>query len=84
MDETRGASARIRIGPAGWPYKDWAGQVSPQPQPRGFDPLRCLARYFEAIEINSTFPPASQGRRPGGIGAHTRHLLARGARPVSA
>jgi hypothetical protein len=55
MDGTRGASARLRIGPAGWSHKDWAGQVYPQPQPRGFDPLRCLARYFEAIEINATF-----------------------------
>jgi uncharacterized protein YecE (DUF72 family) len=55
MDETRGASARIRIGPAGWSYQDWAGQVYPQPQPRGFDPLTYLARYFDATEINSTF-----------------------------
>jgi uncharacterized protein YecE (DUF72 family) len=49
------APARIRIGPAGWSYPDWAGQVYPKPQPRGFDPLSYLARYFDAIEINSTF-----------------------------
>jgi uncharacterized protein YecE (DUF72 family) len=55
MDETRGTSQRIRVGPAGWCYKDWAGQVYPQPQPRGFDPLTYLAQYFDAIEINSTF-----------------------------
>jgi uncharacterized protein YecE (DUF72 family) len=55
MDETRGASAHIRVGPAGWSYQDWAGQVYPKPQPRGFDPLTYLAKYFDAIEINSSF-----------------------------
>ena len=45
----------IRIGPAGWSYKDWAGTVYPAPRPRGFDPLAYLARYFDTIEINSTF-----------------------------
>jgi uncharacterized protein YecE (DUF72 family) len=42
-------------GPAGWSYPDWAGQVYPKPRPRGFDPLRYLAHFFDAIEINSTF-----------------------------
>jgi Protein of unknown function DUF72 len=46
---------RIRVGPAGWSYPDWTGQVYPKPQPRGFDPLRYLAQYFDAVEINSTF-----------------------------
>jgi uncharacterized protein YecE (DUF72 family) len=55
MGEDRGASDRIRVGPAGWSYQDWAGQVYPKPQPRGFDPLSYLAQYFDAIEINSTF-----------------------------
>ena len=45
----------IRVGPAGWSYKDWAGTVYPTPRPRGFDPLAYLARYFDTIEINSTF-----------------------------
>jgi uncharacterized protein YecE (DUF72 family) len=45
----------IRIGPAGWSYKDWNGIVYPHPKPRGFDPLTYLARYFNTIEINSTF-----------------------------
>jgi uncharacterized protein YecE (DUF72 family) len=45
----------IRVGPAGWSYKDWAGTVYPAPRPRGFDPLAYLARYFDTIEINSTF-----------------------------
>jgi uncharacterized protein YecE (DUF72 family) len=45
----------IRIGPAGWAYKDWGGIVYPEPKPRGFDPLAYLARYFDTIEINSSF-----------------------------
>ena len=45
----------IRVGPAGWSYSDWAGIVYPDPKPRGFDPLRFLAGYFDTIEINSTF-----------------------------
>jgi uncharacterized protein YecE (DUF72 family) len=45
----------IRIGPAGWSYKDWAGMVYPTPRPRGFDPLAYLASYFDTVEINSTF-----------------------------
>ena len=53
MGEASRDSTRIRVGPAGWSYKDWAGQVYPQPQPRGFDPLTYLAQYFETIEINS-------------------------------
>ena len=49
------ATVRIRIGPAGFDYKDWAGIVYPRPRPRGFDPLHHLARYFDTVEINSTF-----------------------------
>ena len=45
----------IRIGPAGWDYKDWNGVVYPKPRPRGFDPLTYLAGYFDTVEVNSTF-----------------------------
>ena len=51
----------IRIGPAGWSYKDWEGVVYPhKPGPR-FDPLEYLARFFDTIEINSSFyrPPTA-------------------------
>jgi uncharacterized protein YecE (DUF72 family) len=48
-------NAPIRFGPAGWSYADWAGIVYPRPKPKGFDPLRYLAHYFDAIEVNSTF-----------------------------
>jgi uncharacterized protein YecE (DUF72 family) len=43
------------IGPAGWSYEDWAGVVYPKPRPRGFSELAFLSRYFNAIEINTTF-----------------------------
>ena len=52
----------VRFGPAGWDYPDWAGRVYPKPKPKGFDPLRYLARFFRTIEINSTFyrPPTGK------------------------
>ena len=45
----------IRFGPAGWEYPDWAGIVYPKPEPRGFDWLRHLARFFGTVEVNATF-----------------------------
>jgi uncharacterized protein YecE (DUF72 family) len=45
----------IRIGPAGWSYRDWAGRVYPAKTSRTFDPLAYLAQFFDTIEINSTF-----------------------------
>ena len=50
----------IRIGPAGWSYKDWEGVVYPQKPGKKFDPLEYLSRFFTTIEINSSFyrPPA--------------------------
>lgn len=48
-------SNRIRIGPAGWSYKDWEGAVYPQKPGSKFDPLAYLARFFDTIEINSSF-----------------------------
>lgn len=51
----------IRVGPAGWDYKDWAGIAYPAPPLPAFDPLAWIASYFDTIEINSTFygPPAA-------------------------
>lgn len=45
----------IRVGPAGWSYKDWEGIVYPQKPGAKFDPLEYLARFFNTIEINSSF-----------------------------
>jgi uncharacterized protein YecE (DUF72 family) len=49
----------IRVGPAGWTYKDWEGIVYPERRPK-VDQLAYLAERFDTIEINSTFyRPAS-------------------------
>jgi uncharacterized protein YecE (DUF72 family) len=45
----------IRIGAAGWSYKDWVGQVHPTPQRKDFDPLGYPSRFIDAGEINSSF-----------------------------
>ena len=52
-------AADLRFGPAGWMYKDWEGIVYPRPKPRGFDQLRYISKFFDAVEINSSFygPP---------------------------
>jgi uncharacterized protein YecE (DUF72 family) len=55
VENDQGGPRCIRVGPAGWSYSDWKGQVYPKPQPRGFDPLTYLAQYFDAVEINATF-----------------------------
>ena len=49
------ASGTVRIGPAGWSYKDWEGIVYPANPGRRFDQLAWLAHFFETIEVNSSF-----------------------------
>lgn len=54
----------IRIGPAGWSYDDWKGVVYPDTAHK-FDPLEYLARYFDTIEVNSSFyrtPPPTHSK----------------------
>ncbi len=54
----------IRIGPAGWSYRDWEGTVYP-PHGSNFDALAYLAGFFDTIEINSPFyriPPVTHAR----------------------
>ena len=46
---------QIRIGTAGWNYKDWYGIVYPDKPDKGFKELDFLASYFDTAEINSTF-----------------------------
>jgi uncharacterized protein YecE (DUF72 family) len=48
-------AADVHIGPAGWSYEDWKGIVYPEKKPRGFEPLPYVARFFNAVEINSSF-----------------------------
>jgi len=47
--------AVIRVGPAGWAYKDWSGIVYPRRRPKGFHEASFLADYFNTIELNVTF-----------------------------
>jgi uncharacterized protein YecE (DUF72 family) len=54
----------IRVGPAGWSYKDWENVVYP-PHGSKFDHLAYLAQFFTTIEINSPFyriPPATHAK----------------------
>lgn len=46
---------QLRIGPAGWSYKDWQSIVYPTPRRRGFHEATYLAEYFSTIEINTSF-----------------------------
>jgi uncharacterized protein YecE (DUF72 family) len=53
----------IRVGTAGFSYKDWEGPVYPKPKPASFDGLKFLAQSFDCIEMNVSFyrvPTASQ------------------------
>lgn len=44
----------LRLGPAGWDYRDWQGVVYP-PGVKGTDRLTFLAALFASVEINVTF-----------------------------
>lgn len=46
---------RFLIGTCGWSYPDWNGLFYPARRPRGFSPLRFLSRYFNAVEVNTSF-----------------------------
>jgi uncharacterized protein YecE (DUF72 family) len=48
-------SGRIRVGPAGWSYPDWAGYAYPVKKPKGFHEATYLAEFFDTIEINTSF-----------------------------
>lgn len=54
-------SSIVRVGPAGWSYEDWKGIVYPPGMSSRTHPVELLSRFFDTIEINSTFyhpPPA--------------------------
>jgi uncharacterized protein YecE (DUF72 family) len=47
---------RIRIGTAGWSYKDWEGVFYPPEVRRGkLHPLEYLAHFFDVVEVNTSF-----------------------------
>ena len=50
------SARRIRIGTAGWSYKDWDGILYPPEVTRKkIHPVEFLARFFDVIEINTSF-----------------------------
>ena len=50
------ATRQIRVGTAGWSYKDWDGIFYPPGmQRRKQHPLEILARCFDVVEINTSF-----------------------------
>jgi uncharacterized protein YecE (DUF72 family) len=63
--ESAHPQARIRVGPAGWSYADWAGVVYPSHRGPDFHEASYLARYFDTIEINTSFyqPPRPEMAR---------------------
>jgi uncharacterized protein YecE (DUF72 family) len=49
-------ASQIRIGTAGWAYKDWDGVFYPsEMQRRRQHPLEFIARCFDVVEINTSF-----------------------------
>jgi uncharacterized protein YecE (DUF72 family) len=55
-DSHQGGAHQIRIGTAGWSYKDWEGIFYPPGmQRRKIHPLEYLARFFDTTEINTSF-----------------------------
>src|SRR5437899_4671052 len=50
------SSGKIRVGPAGWSYKDWNGVFYPDYlTARKIHPLEYLAQFFDVVEINTSF-----------------------------
>jgi uncharacterized protein YecE (DUF72 family) len=49
------SAATLRIGPAGWSYRDWAGTVYPSRRPKRFHEAEYLSGFFDTIEINTSF-----------------------------
>jgi len=50
------AAPKVRIGTAGWSYKDWEGIFYPPGMARRKQhPLEILARCFDVVEINTSF-----------------------------
>jgi uncharacterized protein YecE (DUF72 family) len=47
---------KVRVGTAGWSYKDWQGVFYPPGfEPKKHHPLEVVARCFSVVEINTSF-----------------------------
>lgn len=45
----------LSCGPSGWSHAHWNSIFYPNPKPRGFHQLEFLSRYFNTVEISSSF-----------------------------
>lgn len=61
----------VRVGPAGWNYKDWEGIV--YPAGGSLDALAFLADYCDMIEINSSFYAPPRARDAAGWARRVRN-----------
>ena len=52
---TKNMKPNLFIGPAGWIYPDWKGIVYPSRMPSRQTHLDYLSRYFNLVEVNSSF-----------------------------
>lgn len=52
---TKQPTAEVLVGPAGWSYPDWRGVVYPAPSRSGSQELEFVSRYFDTVEINTSF-----------------------------
>jgi len=50
----------IHVGTSGWSYDDWRGRFYPEREAARFDRLAYMARFFDCVEVNSSFyrPPS--------------------------
>jgi uncharacterized protein YecE (DUF72 family) len=55
MSTESAGEGRVLIGTAGWSYPDWEGIVYPPGMPKSTHPLGFLSRWFDAVEVNSSF-----------------------------
>ncbi len=56
LNEQMVAANQIRVGTAGWSYKDWEGVFYPPGMSRRKQhPLELIARCFDLVEINTSF-----------------------------
>ena len=46
---------KLYIGTAGWSYDDWVGSFYPFSQSKEFSWLKYYSRYFNMVEVNSTY-----------------------------
>jgi uncharacterized protein YecE (DUF72 family) len=60
VDREHNNTHSLYIGPAGWSYRDWIGPV--YPPGKRIDQLMLIARYFNCIELNSSFYRVPGGR----------------------